>query len=858
MNIMSRFTLKSMAANRKWTVVTLIGIIISTAMITAVGSLCASTLSLMKNEIVATNGRWHAKFSEVPLESIAPLLESRFEVGLSRDLGYSALPKVNNPNKPYLSVRLFDKGGQAHFPVDILEGRLPKTAGEIALPEHLEKEGKISYKVGDIVTLALGDRKDQDGHILDSTQPYQRPDSAQGPERLHITGTHTFTISGIFKRPLFEVSWAPAYSAYGLLDVSCLADNIPVTATILAPGSVKDFYEQVDDLATRMGFDTQLISYNKDLLLASGITGSDAVKRTLYTFSGIFIAVIVVASVSLIYNAFSISVSERISQLGMLGSVGATRRQKLHSVYFEALVLGLAGVPVGVLAGLIGIGVTLSFLGPMMTSFIQFTSPEGLTLQVSLPAIGAACLVAGLTIFISAWIPARRASKITPIDAVRQLKEIQLSRKEVRTSRLFRFLFGFEGDIALKNLKRSRKKGRATILSLTISLVLFLVVSFYVQEVRQATETVGAGYNYNLLVTFKNVPSLEATEKTAQIREIPGVKNAVSFRSFRRRLSPEVSQLSSLIKDLYYEEGRDLWFSASINGLDDASFDQYARGLGQDPSAYKDPRNPRVIVVNFGQQTIGGKFTSGPILSVKPGDTLRCYLERLDEEGTALLVGHITTERPPGILVSRLPSIEFITSEPVFQALKSPSEEPPSLRFVGVDAQDPYDAELAVFDIMEGVTGTVEVFNVAAMTQNERDFMVVLGTFIYGFIVLMSLICVANIFNTVTTNVKLRRREFAMLRSVGMTPKSFNRMIRFESIFYGFKALLYGLPVSAGISWYLYRSSRDIFAYGFRLPLGDYATAVVLVFVIVGAAMLYSMARIKKENIIDALKTEVM
>ena len=138
----------------------------------------------------------------------------------------------------------------------------------------------------------------------------------------------------------------------------------------------------------------------------------------------------------------------------------------------------------------------------------------------------------------------------------------------------------------------------------------------------------------------------------------------------------------------------------------------------------------------------------------------------------------------------------------------------------------------------------------------ERRFQGILQVFTYGFITLISLITVANVFNTISTNIHLRRREFAMLESVGMSPKGFKRMMRFECVFYGLKALLFGLPISLLITYAMYSSIMIGVDIGFMLPWTSIGISVLSVFLVVFITMLYATHKIHKENIIDALKTE--
>lgn len=870
MNVMGCFTLRSMRANRKWTVVTLIGIIISTAMLSAVSTFCASFTELMRNEAIADNGNWHAMVSDVRMRDV-PVFEdagSVDKISLSRDMGYARLENSKNENKPYLFIRQFDASSGQSYPTELIEGRMPQNDGELVLSQHLKTNSGVKYEVGDTVTLEIGERMSPDGHSFGQSTPYQGETSADSEGETFLPEqTLTYTVVGIIKRPNFEPTWAPGYTAISYLDAGAVEPDNKVTVTLLAGKLNHSLFKDVEALAGSVGLDETHIHFNTDLLRYSGIFASDSAQNMIYGFAAVFIVIIIIASVSLIYNAFAISVSERVSQLGMLASVGATRRQKRHSVYFEGFLLGIVGIPVGILVGVAGIGVTLSVIRPLMESFTNFSYSGGLSLHVSPLSVVAASVLAALTIFVSVWIPARRASKTMPIDAIRQSKEIKLTRKAVKTSRLTRALFGFEGEIALKNLKRSRKKYRATVLSLIISLVLFLTVSYYAEEMTRASGAVETGYNFDLAVSYTNVPTAKASEANSKITKLPGVIDTAAVEKADGIFLTDNAQLSSLVRRLYAPDREVYSLGATLYCLDDASFDRYVHSLGADPQEYREPKKPKMILVNYGQAYFDGKRAAGELLSIKPDDVLRFSRktgsESVDEKSVTMEAGLLTGQRPMGVLVSPLDSISAVVSREVFDSLPDnlksiDSGGNPSFQQLFLTCENADALETKIQELIQGVSGRTYVINIAAQARSEHNMMMVLGIFIYGFIILISLICIANIFNTVTTNIALRRREFAMLRSVGMTPNSFNRMIRFESIFYGLKALLYGLPISVAVSLLLYNIGSDVFEFDLSLPWASYSAAIILIFVIVGATMLYSSAKIKKENIIDALKAEIM
>ncbi len=875
MNVMSRFTIRSMKSNRKWTVVTLIGIILSTAMIAAVSTFCSSFLDTMRRETIADTGNWHARVFDVRVEDIPAFEKARFkpEISLGQDVGYAQLKNSKNQDKPYLFVEKFSDDSYKSMPVKLLEGRMPQNDGELVLPEHLKTNGGVEYHVGDTVSFQIGKRKSSDasnGGVLDQSVPYQSQSDQEKGESPYETfvpeQTRTYVVAGIMERPGFEPISAPGYTSITRLDKEALRPEDKVTVTLTAGRLSRSFFHDVGKIVKSIGLDDTHVKYNRELLRYSGIVANDSAQNAIYGFASIFLIIIMVASVSLIYNAFAISISERVSQLGMLASVGATKQQKRRSVYFEGFLLGVVGIPLGIFAGIAGIGITLSAIRPLLNSFSNFSSEAGLALHVSLPSIVAAAVLAALTIFVSVWVPARRASKIMPIDAIRQTKEVHLTRKSVKTSRLTHALFGFEGEIALKNLKRSRKKYRSTVISLTISLVLFLTVSYYAEALGRSGGYMQTGVNYDLMVSYSSAGQ-GIQQINQEIAALKDVKETTQMKETVGSYPIKDAKLSKLVHRVYdKDEIKD--FRIKLACLDDESFDRYTAELGVDPGEYRDPEHPRMILINYGQTYVNGKRTGGELLDMKPGDFLHFSPEDEDlEDGSEgnhkveMEIGLLTDQRPMGILISPLLEVEGVVSNTVFDSLPDEFKDLDSeghisyqQLFLTCDKENADKVDAQIREKTQGFSSRAYIYNVATEAQSERNLLIVLRVFIYGFITLISLICIANIFNTVTTNIALRRHEFAMLRSVGMTPRSFNRMIRFESIFYGLKSLMFGLPISIGISFFLHRMEEDVYEVGFALPWKSYLAAIVLIFVIVGVTMLYSTSKVKKENIIDALK----
>lgn len=136
-----------------------------------------------------------------------------------------------------------------------------------------------------------------------------------------------------------------------------------------------------------------------------------------------------------------------------------------------------------------------------------------------------------------------------------------------------------------------------------------------------------------------------------------------------------------------------------------------------------------------------------------------------------------------------------------------------------------------------------------ASAREARQLTMVVSVFGIGFVTLISLVGVTNIINTVSTGIDLRTREFAMLKSVGITPKGFNKMIRFESLFYGLKALMWGLPISVILMLLLNRVMGTTFSFAFRLPWLEMALVSAGIFVVTGITMLYATGKVKSRTL---------
>lgn len=865
MNIVSRLTWRQLKLNKKRTLVTIVGAIISVAMITAVSSLGLSFMDMMRRQEIADGGEWYVRYKNVNREQLEAIREDEETktLILSRDVGYAPLEGSENPNKPYLFIREYNEAGFEKFPIELLEGRFPEASDEIVVSNAIMDNGKVPLNIGDTLTLEIGRRRlqgEEDKVDFDQSVSLTKNEEGLVREYLQKESVRTFTVVGIINRPSWEPTWSPGYTTLTYLDEDALTPNDTVQASVILKDLNGELFDHARTLAESNGIEE--VEFNNSLLRYCGLIENDQVRRVIYRLTAIVMAIIIIGSISLIYNAFAISVSERSRYLGMLSSVGATRKQKRNSVFFEGFIIGISSIPLGVLAGLAGIGLTFALINPLIKDLLGMT--VNLVLVVSPLSLLAAVVISALTIMISTWVPARRASNISAIEAIRQTHDYKLTGKTVKTSRLTRKLFGIEGELGLKNLKRNRTKYKATVFSLVISIVLFLVISKFTADIKKAYTITQDGINFDVAVF---IPNAEQADKISE--EIRSLENITAF-----------SRIDSIYLTPWFDEEKipeflrsgsqnsENWqysYSVHVNAMDDASLMAYAREIGADFEKLKDTDRLSAIVVDVVRyiDEEKGRYAEAKVINARVGEKLDMGYYNSESDSQVHLepveIAALTDKLPMGVLNQGANNINIIVSEDVFNKLIQGHDliSTPKIGLYML-SDDPMRLQGEIEDYMKDARTGISVYNVYQTRQKEEQMILLMSVFTYGFMALITAICIANILNTISTSIALRKREFAMLKSVGMTPKSFSKMINYESIFYGVKALLFGLPISFAAMYLIFNVLGEEFSFAFTVPWGSVAVVIVSVFLIVGVAMLYSSAKVRKENIIDVLKQEII
>ncbi len=859
MNVLNRLTFRHLAKNKKRTVVTIIGVILCTAMICGVSTLVGSFRNYMMENAVYSSGDYHAAVTGLNAEQLQQLQDNGQvqDAAVGRIAGYALLSGGKNADKPYLYVEELTTAAVPRLPVHLREGRLPQNPGELLVSAHIASNGGVQLAVGDTLTLELGSRE-LNGETLLQDTPY-----TEG-ETLRRGSSRTYTVVGIMERlgTGTEPFDAPGFTAFSYLDESAIAagDSLTAYVRLKKPSQAFDNWPAIAN-----GLGGVHTVMNRDYLMYFGAFSNDGMDAAFTSLATILIALIMVGSVSVIYNAFAISTAERKKQFGLLASVGATPKQIRHSVAMEGVFIGLVGIPVGIAAGIGGIAVTLQVVGSLLGDLITHSVPLHLWVSPTLTVLAAA--VAAVTIAIAVWVPARRAARTSPMEAIRTTGDIRTGR--VKRNRLSRKVFGFEADLALKQTQRNRRRYRATIFSLFISVVLFISFSSFTHFSSQAVaiEFDSGEAEFNVMAT-NNFP--DTRQNLEALYDLLSHSEAVKSLTLTGRASCQwqfpAALLTEEAKTSYSDVSADTKqgncnLSVSLFSLPDAQFEAYLDRIGLSRGGGAQPQGVAIRETTY---YLDGKLTRSSHFTGSVAGAYTLVGDLYDQDGNELAnpaIGKVqvlgsTNELPFGLTQYTGPTL--VLSQSDAEALARSLNQSPSSYALYASSHD----NAAVQSLIDGfieerkATDTLRVFNAIQQQRDNQRILTIMGIFCYGFIILMALITLTNVLNTISTSMQLRKREFATLQSVGMAPRQFKRMIRFESLFYGFKALLYALPVSFGVSYLLYASTNNALSFAFSLPWWHILGAILGVFAIVFITMSYATAKLRRENIIENIRSE--
>lgn len=857
MNITNKLTFRHLKENKGRTVVTTLGICVSVAMITAVFVAMASFLNLFGEIGKISSGNWDACYYYLNQSQIEQVeKDSRIsKVGLKYGSENKSF-QIKNPTSYKRGTADMIIGDKSYFEMVLtgnFDGKVPANENEVAVEKNfLDKNGMKDAKVGDKIVLTQGQRQLDDGSYV--TGSY----FDKGEKFVPSGDEKEYTITAIL-----HTNPATKYSSVwrGISEDELKNGDICAYFTLTKHDS--SAYSTIE--AIQKDYKIDDYQANEDVL-ASYLSGrQDGFLVTMLPIVLVVLILIVIASVMLIYNAFGMSLSERVRYLGMLASVGATKSQKRKSIYFEGAILGAIGIPVGILAGILGIGITLKLVGHKIisTGMIVGVNDSNMQMKTVVPAwaIIGIILVSIFTIFISAFIPARKASKITPIDAIRQRQEIKVKPKKLKAPKYIKKIFGYEGELAYKNLKRNGKKSRLITVSIALSTVLFISCNYFCSMFIQAS-----GYEKTIPYQIYAVISLEHKKELEDaLDKMQNVdKYYVDMVNSNYSLGKKGNLKDTDIKNLsHYNSSYAKLFengsvTMAIHYIDDSEFNKLCQNNDIDYNSFYGKNVKCLLLNNLTHKQDTSKVFNNSIIGqhiaerdefVNEGD------EPLDFE-VGGLVKYDKNSLPCSFVPANVVGV-FVPYSQYVNVIEK-GLEPNDVKLamcVETDEHKEVAENLTTLLNENDFGGNYVSDNVDALeTMNTVIF--IIQVFVYGFITLISLITIANIINTISTNIALRRKEFAMLKSVGTTPKGFSKMVSLESVFYALKAVIFGVPISVLISVVLNKMlGESSIPYHFDIKL--YLSVIIIVFVLISITMIYSVRKLKDDNIIEALKEDI-
>ena len=849
MNIFWKVSLQGMRKNRTRTFVTVVGAMLSTALFTTIVTFGTSLVGYMIDAEIAKGGNWHILFSGVSAARLQEWREDEevLESVSFANIGYALLSGADeqSADKPYLFVAGFTDETFEKLPVSLIAGRMPENSSEIIVPaESIAAKAGIRISLKDTLTLEFGEPESV-GKILTQRDP-RRVDESFRTDR-----ERAYTVVGTFERPGFELHGSPGYTVITRADGAEEVYSYSFYAALKDPRSVRDYGESKGEESA--------FGVNEDLLRFMGITENRILNTFMYTVGGVLALIIMISSIFLIYNSFNISLNERVHQYGILMSVGATAKQLRGAVLFEGVCIGCMGIPAGIAAGIGCISLLLPVVEKNFANILG--SEEGFGLVVSFRALALAALFALITILISAWLPAKKAVERPIMDCIRGSGEFRLEAKKIRISKRAWKRYGLEGTLALKNFKRNRKKYRSIVLSLTLSVVLTVAGSTFGTAVKKlASAYTGQAADGDIQFITDDMTQEEFDALYRKMEGTEGISRSMwqadYFYLARTDELPEdfLASYRAAMGDGGTGAKQEIRLYTQF--IDDDVYQEFIESIGLPVEEYRGPDGKILIcVMNSVEHTtfFEGQSMNFVFRSAADGTekTVCATFENsypLDGvyilEGDPAYVFHVTA---PLSMKERFAGLETVDNKVHLGAFFWSENPTEALR------------QIQGLLLEEEIMANYNLFNAARAFELYRNIDFIIDIFTWVFVFMISLIAVANVFNTISTGIRLRRRELAMLRSVGMSDKGFNRMMRFECAFYGMRTLFVGIPISLFLSWLIHTviisvEERDM---AFTLPWGALGFSIFEVFGIVFITMAYATGKIRKENIIDALRDEM-
>ena len=803
MNVLSKLSIKNLMLNKKRTISTIIGIILSVALICGVATLSTSMQETLIQNAINEYGYYHLKIADVQKSDIE-VFENNRDIDNVLKIGRVGDAVINNDNSDSITFfRIFSMSEQNfnELKLSLAEGRFPANENEIVINKNIVTNAAIDLKIGDTVEFNLGE--------IDFTE--------EGEMVISSSEIKSYKIVGIINRPnrSFESYDAPYTVITSDFDTKendayiILKNPKEYKSSIPEILGGKD-YEDINENRSQMKY--QDFETNRELLRWEQFAFSDSTVTMLYSVVGVVLFVIIFTSVFCIRNSFAIATTEKIKMYGMLASVGATKKQIRHNVIFESMILGIIGIPLGILSGIFAIFVLLKIVNGLIGGYV-LAYVEGIIFKVTLTPIIIAVVLGAITIYLSAISSARKASKVSPIDNLRGSQEIHLKGKKLKTPKIISKTFKLSGSY-YETCDYN-----------------FWVQGFDRDEAREdlVEEIVKLDNIDEYYITY-NGNYLEVSDES-KVNNEDGV-GMIDEETYDEE------------KEEFVKPGK-RYCGTTIVGLDDETFKKYTNKIGANYYKIKDKAILCDTYSYYDSNT--EKMKNLRRYYVQENDSIQGEIHsRLEYVKAEFKIGKITDIKPYGFESYDMPGGFLVLNEKYTKDIEL------NINRVLIQSENTEQLEKDV----KAVDYDLFVRNYEAEAREQNGMVMVVSIFLYGFISVITLIGITNIFNTITSNMELRQKEFAMLKSIGMTKKEFNNMINLETLFYGTKAWIYGTILGLIGTFALYKAFDVKMDQEMYIPVIPIIISAIFVFVFIFIIMRYSIAKINKQNTIETIRKE--
>lgn len=822
MKVLNEITLKSLKLNKKRTIVTIIGIILSVSLITAVFGMVACFRETLLKKAIKDNGYNHIIASGN--QDILNILKNNREIKKTMvvaNLGYSYI-NSKNEYKPYLKLSsVVNPSDFLDLPFNLKKGRFPANSNEVVISNSLLTNGKVNLKIGDTINYKLGKRYACDIELDEDYLVKEVKDIDDkiicGKEKLVEEKEILLKIVGIIDRPnyTFESYSSPGYTS---LTVNLDSDNLITYNTLKTP---KNYNKVFNSLKKSNKFKN--LTLNNEVLRYEVFKFSDETYNMILTVAFVVTVIIMITSIYCIKNSFDISTLEKTKMFGHLISLGATKKQIKNIVLKEGFYLGIIGIPLGLFFGILADYILILVMKNILeTTFFNAT----FVFKISYLAIILAIITSIITIYLSCIKSARRASKISPIEAIRNNLDIKIKNNKLMPRKIIKKIFKTPGVLAYKNLKRNKKKYKTTVISLVVSILTFITMNTFITYTFKLSGNYYQDLDYDLKIRV-NDPTKE------NINNIINLDNIDKYNIVYEGDILNVKNSNRLTKEgINYLDNE---LNINILLLDDKTFTNYLKKLKI--TSKKDEG----ILIDHHAFYINNKTVIRRLTNYHKNEYIKGLIGTKEYN---IKISNIENNNAFGY--EDHVGMYLILNKDYYKDIDYRAS------VITISSKNDQDLE----NDLDKLDQKLFIDNLKRINKDSKSMLVIVSIFLYGFITVITLIGITNIFNTITTNMALRKKEFATIKSIGMTKKEFNKMINLEILFYLTKSLFYGIILGLIGSYLVYLSFASNYDAGFIIPIKSIVICSISVILLITIIMKYAIRKTDKQNIIEAIRNE--